>query len=242
MKGNTETFLEKVKNIEGYSFDKVDYKSAKTKVILTCNLHGDFSMTPNNFLNGQRCKVCSEEKRIKTFSDNYRKTKYIDLIQPEEYKLIPLGTEGKYAKVDNELFESLSKINWHFDGRYARAIIGGSKIRMHSYIKNPEAGQVVDHINRDELDNRLSNLRVCSHKENIRNSKPIKRTSEFKGVYFYKRLGRWSSSIVHEGNVYFIGNFDSEIEAAKAYDKKALELFGEFAYLNFPELKDEYKG
>ena len=235
MKGSTETFLEKVKHIQGYSFDKVDYKRAKIKVLITCNLHGYFSITPNNFLSGQRCKVCSEEQRIKTFSDNYRKAKYIDLVQPEEYKLIPLGSEGKCAKVDNVLFERLSKINWHFDGRYARATIEGSKVRMHSYIKSPEVGQVVDHINRDELDNRLSNLRVCSHKENIRNSKPLKRTSEFKGVHFNKRLGRWSSSIICECITYFIGNFDSEVDAAKAYDKKARELFGEFAYLNLTD-------
>ncbi len=109
----------------------------------------------------------------------------------------------------------------------------GRTIRMHREIMRPGRGQVVDHINHDGLDNRRCNLRVCSHAENLRNQRgQVGRSSRFKGVSRDKRLGKWRAQIWHAGRHYYLGLYVSEIEAARAYDAKARELFGEFAYLN----------
>lgn len=96
-------------------------------------------------------------------------------------------------------------------------------------------GLDIDHINHNILDNRKCNLRACSHSKNMMNQQTqIKnKTSIYKGVRFYKRTNKWVSQIKINQKYNHIGFFTSEIEAAKAYDNKAIELFGEFANLNF---------
>jgi len=107
---------------------------------------------------------------------------------------------------------------------------------MHRAIMNPPDGTVVDHINRNSLNNRRCNLRICTQKENLRNGRPSRRsTSRFKGVYFDKQTRKWIAKIGYNGKTIHLGSFEDEVEAAKAYDRKAYELFGDFAYLNFPE-------
>ncbi len=99
------------------------------------------------------------------------------------------------------------------------------------------SGLVVDHINHNGLDNRKENLRICTVAENCRNSRPSKRKnklSKYKGVSFDKKRKVYRVLIWHNKKQYFLGTFKNETEAAKAYDRKARELFGEFAYLNFP--------
>lgn len=97
---------------------------------------------------------------------------------------------------------------------------------------NPE-GMHVDHTNGDKMDNRKYNLRVCSAKENIRNSKAQEGTSGYKGVHYDKSRGRWSASIKVDRKSIFLGRYDSENQAAEAYDEAAKEYFGEYARLNF---------
>lgn len=77
-------------------------------------------------------------------------------------------------------------------------------------------------------------LLVCTSQQNLYNSRPHGKTSRFKGVSWNTRLKRWIASIHHGGRPHFIGQFTNEIEAAKAYDRAAASLFGEYAYLNFP--------
>lgn len=158
--------------------------------------------------------------------------------QPEDYKLIPL-TKGKFAKVDNEDFDRLKDINWKYSNGYA---CNSSFGRMHRLILNVQEGTLVDHIYGDKLDNRKNKLRVCGNSENIFNSKGRGGTSSYKGVSWRKCTNKWKMSITKNYKVYSNSTFNTEEEAARAYDKKALELFGEFAYqtLNFPELKEEY--
>ncbi len=105
---------------------------------------------------------------------------------------------------------------------------------MHRVIMNPPDDMVVDHIDSNGLNNRRTNLRVCTLLQNSYNRKTIKASSQYKGVRWNKRKKRWVSSISPNGKFILIGYFKDELTAAKAYDEKAKEFFGEFAYLNFP--------
>ena len=109
---------------------------------------------------------------------------------------------------------------------------------MHRQIMKAPKGMVVDHIDGNGLNNRRSNLRICTPRQNQWNRCPLKtrkQTSPFKGVQYPTGKSRPYARIQYNGKTIHIGVFDSEVEAAQAYDRKAVELFGEFAYLNFPE-------
>lgn len=174
------------------------------------------------------------KERLKKY---YRNKRDWNFEQPEDHKLIPL-TQGKFAKVDNEDFERVKDINWGYTHGYARNKELGY---MHRVILKSKHGEYVDHENKDTLDNRKCNIRICSNAENIRSSKlKINNTSGLKGVYFRADRSTWRAEIKCNYKKTVIGTFKDKEEAGMAYDRKALELFGDFAYLNFPELKDEY--
>ncbi len=156
---------------------------------------------------------------------------------------IPL-TQGKFAIVDDEDFEWLNQWKWCADkqkGRdrfYAsRNIYDGRRQHttgMHRVIMQARKGQEIDHINGNGLDNRRCNLRFCTHRQNCMNQLPQKETSsQYKGVCWDKQYNKWRVVIKDETRMVFLGLYDSEIKAAKIYDKAAKELFGEFANLNF---------
>jgi hypothetical protein len=152
-----------------------------------------------------------------------------------EVKRIPLG-DGMYAYVDAADYEWLSQWTWHMLGGYATRWEKGRAIFMHREILKPPKGKMVDHVNGNKLDNTRANLRTCSRPENSRNkSKPHGTSSRFRGVSYRKDCGRWYARIRFEGRLIHLGSFTDEVEAARAYDRKAVELFGEFARLNFPE-------
>lgn len=117
--------------------------------------------------------------------------------------------------------------------------IGGKWTRqfLHRVILNAPKSQKVDHINRNGLDCRKSNLRLCTTSQNGANrAKETKRktASKYKGVSFVKRDSIWKAAVVLNQQEIYLGRFDLEVDAAKAYDDKAVELFGKFARLNFP--------
>lgn len=94
----------------------------------------------------------------------------------------------------------------------------------------------LDHANRDKLDNRIDNLRLCTARENSANkSKKKNASSEYMGVSFNKRIGKWSASMSVDRRKKHLGFFAEEVSAAMAYDKAAIEMHGKFANLNFPE-------
>ena len=161
------------------------------------------------------------------------------------YKLIPpINGKGKFAIVDAKNYEWLNQWEWYcsnglniayrtmtmkeWDSSYKVKI--GTHILMHRFILNAPKGMDVDHINHNRLDNRECNLRICTRSQNLGNCL-ITKGRKYKGIK--KRGKKWQANITCNYKKYYLGIFDSEIEAAKAYDAKALELFGEFAYTNF---------
>ena len=157
---------------------------------------------------------------------------------PKAIRPIPL-TRGKFALVDAEDYYRLAQFNWHaILGRtttYAARRACGKIVKMHRWIMDAPDHLVVDHIDHNGLNNTRGNLRLCTHLQNSRNRIPAARsTSKYKGVYWYKIIKKWVAGIYVNNKKQHIGCFENEIDAAKAYDKKAAEIFGEFACLNFP--------
>ena len=155
----------------------------------------------------------------------------------EDTRLIPLG-HGVFAIVDAADYEWLSQYKWSLYGPgYAARHAHGTTIYMHREIMQAPPGMDVDHINGSRSDNRRSNLRVCTRPQNLRNAgKRPGCLSQYKGVAVDRRYNnRCFARIWFEGRTIALGYFNDEVEAALAYDRAALKLFGEYAWLNFPE-------
>lgn len=154
-------------------------------------------------------------------------------------KLIKL-TKGKYAIVDDEDFEFLNKYKWCAGVNraggvfYAKSHVNGRMQSMHRLLLGvTDRWVLVDHINHDTLDNRRSNLRIATQKQNNQNRKSVPNsTSKYRGVSWYNRDKRWVAKIGNGENQKTLGWFKDEILAALAYNKAALERYGEFANLN----------
>jgi hypothetical protein len=151
---------------------------------------------------------------------------------------IPL-TRGKFALVDADDYYRLVKFKWTASSKtftsYACGVVAGRKIKMHRFIMDAPAHLLVDHIDHDGLNNTKANLRLCTPAQNTYNIRSLPGgTSKYKGVHWHKKGKKWNAIIKLNGKQYNIGFFADEIEAAKAYDKKAAQLQGEFACLNFP--------
>lgn len=156
------------------------------------------------------------------------------LTQPDGSALIPLK-DGRFARVSAEDAERVAALRWHAaQGRYAGSgnHKDGSFVSMHRFILDCPPGLEPDHINGDPLDNRRGNLRCASRAENAMNRGPSAvNTSGFRGVYPRHVNGKWAAKLKRR----HLGYFATKEEAARAYDAAAREMFGEFAYLNFPE-------
>ena len=158
-------------------------------------------------------------------------------------KEIPLS-KGFVAIVDDEDFEELSRYKWHVllcrksNSAYANrseqvAQKKWRKVQMHRQILNAEKGVQVDHINGDGLDNRRSNLRLCTQEQNLANRRPMKGgSSKYKGVCWVTRLGKWVAQCTWDNKVHYLGAFDEEKEVAEAYDEALKQHRGKFALTN----------
>lgn len=147
---------------------------------------------------------------------------------------------GLVALVDDADFDLVAPFHWSRDIQrnttYARSIRRGHKtMSMHHLILGADAGQIIDHRNGDGLDNQRHNLRLCTNAQNQQNRQKGRGASSFKGVSRRSPRGGWQATIKTNGRTHYLGSHATEIEAARAYDRKALELFGEFAGLNFPD-------
>lgn len=164
---------------------------------------------------------------------------------------IPL-TLGKFAYVD-EVDADLANPTWHaaFCRRscYAKGVMRIApktvkELRMHRIVLERKLGrrlkkkEMVDHIDGNGLNNSRSNLRVATNAQNSENQRKkanANTSSKFKGVSWHKSTRKWRAYIRHKYKCVHLGLFRSETDAAKAYDRRAKKLFGDFCNLNFPD-------
>lgn len=171
-----------------------------------------------------------------------------DLVQVggENCRLVPL-TKGLYSIVGESDYDWLMSYNWyslqgtrgiHYACRHYLKEENGPRrqIFMHQQIMQVLGVGEVDHINHNGLDNRRSNLRLCTQQQNSGNTRPRSNNkSGFKGVSWNATAKKWMAVIQFNGEHTYLGIFSDPKDAARAYDAAALKSYGEFAWLNFPE-------
>lgn len=147
------------------------------------------------------------------------------------------GKKMLYSPESHDLIKTL-KIGIS-NGNYCVTQIDGRTVKVHRLLMNAPKGMVVDHINRNTLDNRLDNLRICTYRENGENkSKQNGTSSDYIGVSIVKRKkgqNLWRSKIIFKGRELFLGNYSTEIEAAKAYDLFIVHQRPNCYNINFPD-------
>lgn len=149
-----------------------------------------------------------------------------------------------FGRVRNATTERILKPGLNGPGYLYVNLYKDGKVKNHrihqlvasEFLDNPLNLKCVDHVDGNKLNNNLDNLRFCSYSQNGANRKKQSNTSSiYKGVDFQKRANKWRASIKIDGKSKTLGHFEDEKEAAKAYNEKAKELFGDFAKLNIIE-------
>ena len=152
-----------------------------------------------------------------------------------------------YALIDTEDVNRVKQFTWYAnkDGNtyYVRSSIGRkttgftSSLTLHRLVASfPDS--MIDHINMDGLDNRKLNLRECDYSQNRGNSRPTPNRisgNRYRGVGYVGSRNKFSANICIHGKPTFLGHYILEEDAARAYDKAAMEHFGEFATTNFKQ-------
>jgi hypothetical protein len=145
---------------------------------------------------------------------------------------------GKVAIIDAEDVDRVKQYCWYTGNKTSLRVGNKYMGLLHRFILGLKKGdgKEVDHINQNPLDNRKCNLRLVTRSQNMMNRTAIRNnTIGFKGVNFSDRCKLpYRAYIRKDGICYRLGRYATAIEAARAYDKKAIELFGEYACPNFP--------
>lgn len=157
-----------------------------------------------------------------------------DIIVADGVARIELNT-GDFAFVDECDVHLIAGNNWYLSktGYVRRAVprVNGrnATIDMHRLIVECPQGQCVDHVDRNKLNNRRSNLRLATNSLNQANRRSKRGENSLKGFTWNRASGKWQASIKKDGKYKHLGMFDTAEDANKAYEQAAKAMFGEFA-------------
>ncbi|WP_206812132.1 HNH endonuclease [Paradesulfitobacterium ferrireducens] len=142
--------------------------------------------------------------------------------------------DGTISLVPTDAIEILKQYTWCREGTgYLMSRTHGKTVKIHRLLMNPKSDEYVDHKNGNPLDNRYENLRECRKQQNDFNAKiRSDNTSGYRGVSFHSPTRKWRAVINFNHRQYSLGLFENASDAAKAYNRAAAELFGDFARLN----------
>lgn len=158
-------------------------------------------------------------------------SRLLSMIHGDDVASIQVGDDGEsYALVDKLDAPRIGQHKWRLAKGYAVTTVDHVLVQMHSMIMGFREGLIVDHEDRDPLNNQRYNLRWATHAENMRNRMSSCGKSKFKGVVPTKSA--WIAQIKSHGKKHYLGAFASERRAAMAYDQAAIRLHGEFACTN----------
>lgn len=146
---------------------------------------------------------------------------------------VQFANTENYFICDIDDWEKYCHHSWYENEQgYAMSRIKGKLVRFHRLVMGANDGDEIDHRNRNKYDNRKSNLRFCSHHENMCNVDVLSsNTSGAKGVYLDKRTNKWIARIVKDKHCYHLGVFEDKKDAIAARKHAELALFGEFSPL-----------
>ena len=131
------------------------------------------------------------------------------------------------ASIDIDDVSKVKEYKWHLDSN--GYVMSNKQIRLHRLIMNPSDDKVVDHIDHNRLNNKSSNLRVCSkHQNNMNTSLSRNSTSGVIGVHFNKQRNKWQAHITFNYKYIHLGLFDTLEEAIEARKQAEIEYFGEY--------------
>lgn len=222
-----------------YKGDSVMTEPNLSKSARTCQVEG----CPRKFYAKGSCKRHYEQFRIKgeTFGDPFysHKDKNEFKVEGDVCKIELRDRRGQfkaYALIDASDLPLVRKYKWcvNKDNIVATRLNKKTMLSLwHLILGSPHEGAEVDHDNQNRLDNRRCNLRFATRLQNQSNlpTRPDSKTG-FKGVNTHKGTGKYRARIGYKGGQIHLGVFVSKTDAAMAYNKKAVELFGEFASLN----------
>ena len=149
----------------------------------------------------------------------------------------PIG-DREWFTVDDDVAPLVADLPWYLidDGTpLKRHYVYSTRGLIHRLIMQASTFFIVDHVNDDTMDNRRSNLRLVTHSQSCMNrGKHTAATSRYKGVNWRPDRRKWQARIKVNRRTTFLGFFDTEVEAARAYDEQARQLHGQFARVNFP--------
>lgn len=178
----------------------------------------------------------AEIQNIKKNEDNNHNNKEI-VRNDDGIAIIPImnkkGDICDYSTVSDDKWHLCMKYSWSMSHGYACGNVEGTVTRMNRFISGAIKDTIVDHIDNKKLNNTNENLRITNHGVNNHNkTKKKNASSQYFGVYFIKLSETWRSEIRKDNKRYNVGHFQREIDAAKAYNIKAKELYGDCAKLN----------
>jgi len=234
MKKLSYEYVKKEFEVRNYILISKIYKNSKTNLNFICLEHqgkGIQDINFNNLKQGHGCRYCS---RYESCDNNY-----IDKIECCILNIKSINYDVDVI-IDKEDKTNISKYKWTLNNKsgYIQSnILEGKHMYLHRLIMGHSKTIAIDHINRNKLDNRKSNLRVCSNTENSQNRGMTKNnTSGFVGVSWHKRTKRWRSIITVDKKVIELGRFKNIGYAIKTRRDAELKYFGKFS----PNYKHEF--